>query len=190
MAVVVAAAGALTLGAAGGAHAGTWSHTDPGSDMITLNFDGENIASEEPATSQTAGDVRRVVAAHTSTHVVIRFNMRTALPRTGWTVEGGIVTRRANYGVRLQRTSAGGALYMVRYVGDRVLNVRCSGLKRTISGNTVRLVVPRSCVGSPVLVRVGLSVFVYATANKTYADDGLDATGWDRFMLSPRIYRG
>lgn len=185
-------AGALTVGPAGIAQAGTWSHTDPAGDVVGYTFDEENPDEEgveAPFPEQKRGDIRRVVIAHSRQHVVIRFSMRAALPRNDWGVFADIRTRAGSFSVFMVRTGGVRVLELNRYTSRGEKRIRCAGLTRTIDGSTVRLVVPRSCIGDPRLVRVGGGIQLF-TDDAVLLDDGLRDGLRDTLRLSPRIYRG
>ena len=69
---------------------------------------------------------------------------------------------------------------------------RCSGLKFLIDYPNKRVVVnvPRTCLGNPSFVKVGLG-FAAATTSKVYFDDGqVEAGNADDLVLSPGVYKG
>ncbi|KRA29420.1 hypothetical protein ASD81_20745 [Nocardioides sp. Root614] len=184
MAVVVAAAGALTLGSAGGAHAGTWSHTDPAGDVHQFTEDAAT-----PVPDRVIGDVVRTNVTHSRTHLVFRITLKQALPATDWAVFADIRTRVARFDLTMLRIGDIRGLVLLNAKGNKV---RCSGLSRTLDGRVVRLVVPRACIGRPSLVRVGVGV---TSSNPDgefgeFGDDALRGTVRENLALSPRIYRG
>ncbi|HVK28590.1 MAG TPA: hypothetical protein VM575_09615 [Nocardioides sp.] len=180
--VVLAVLGASTSAA----HAQTWSHTDPAGDVsVVIN------SRAQLAPNQRTPDIRRVVARHTSTQVVVRFGLRSSMPRGTWMVAIGVWTGAHPYsiylwgkgnvrtGVRLEEDGPGGR-------GA----IACRGMRVNIdrTGTSVAAIVPRTCLGQPRRVRV--SVWVDALIRgRSYVDDGL-RRGDGELTRTPWIRRG
>lgn len=188
-----ATSGLLVAGTAGGATAGTWSHTDPAGDVLALDFpDPHSAPVETPQPDRTTGDITRVRVQHSARKVVLVLAMRQALAPDGWGIVGTVKTERRTYAVRWIRDSRTRKLWLVKNPDGNDVVVACRGLAKKVDNRagTVRFSVPRSCLGNPRWVRANLSVYDYDGPTRTYADDGLDAGGWERVPLSPKVRRG
>lgn len=192
--VAVLIAGALTVLASAAASAASYTHRDPAGDVVT--FDGAVEGDDgmvDP--KQARGDVVATAIAHTRSAVVLKVRLRAGLPSRGWFVAGDIRTPRGAYDVTLGNGFGASGFELTRAQSDR--KVRCSGLRRSItSGRTVvRIVVPRSCLGNPRVVRAGVGAITFTTTDDTFvfhADDALrpGTSPSADLRLSPRLRRG
>ena len=184
---VLALAVAVLLSSAGVASAQNWSLADPKGDVVSIT---EDASEPVPAPNRRAGDVWRTSVSHTATKVVIRVTMQ-AIPTRDWTAYAQIRTPRTSFdlvqfkfdgfrGLSFSKTNGSGA------------EIRCRGKSSRIDGTALVLTVPRSCLGNPASVRVGVGVSVYDQDMEIiYADDALRrGIDLEAVRLSPLIRRG
>jgi len=185
LAAGVLAAASLALGAAP-ASADTITHTDAAHDV--QRFDGDT---QTTVPAVTEGDVRRVTVAHTSGRLVVKLKYA-ELSRTRW------------FGVTLVRTSSG-KLFEVDLVASKNLGwqgkltvaagngseIACSGADRKVdyAVNTVRISVPRSCLGDPRWVKVGVAHVRFVSQSRIFGDDAFSSNVGDNLTFTRRLYR-
>ncbi|QSR27165.1 hypothetical protein CFH99_16215 [Nocardioides aromaticivorans] len=177
---------ALVCASAAGAHAASWTHRDAARDVVKVVQDGE----VRPVPDRRAGDIRTVVARHLSTTVVVRFTMATPLPRGRWYFSMNVDTRAQTYGIYV--SGRGGAADRPAFSrqgpgGDDAV---CRRLRVVVdqSSLSVKVVVPRACIGRPRVVRVALDLATYV-GDTTYQDDGLQRAAFGN-VYSPFLRRG
>lgn len=186
MRVLVLVAALATLLVPTTASAATWSHRDAEADVRALTADGPEGGTPTPR--RTTSDLTSVRVVHGAEKVVTTLTVRDLRPgskgvflemRTPepgrWRVE---LVRLDDY--RTFRLTHAGAV------------VDCADLKQQMSPakDTVKIKVPRSCLGTPATVRVGAGMFVQA-GDGTRADDGLlDGKLRTRLRLGPEVAAG
>ncbi|GAA4102148.1 hypothetical protein ACFFOS_04300 [Nocardioides kongjuensis] len=190
---VIGLSAAPLLSSAGVAVADTWSHADATGDVLDLAlFDGD-VTGTTPAPDRAEGDIQAVVVKHTRRDVRVRTAMRALPAARGWVTVGHVVTPRGRYEARaIWLVKGGRVLVLVRKPGRKETVRRCDGLRGVYdrSAATVAMRIPRSCLGNPRWVRVNVSVYDWNGDSSTLADDGMDATGWEQQVLSPKVRRG
>ncbi|MDP3891449.1 hypothetical protein, partial [Nocardioides sp.] len=146
-------------------------HRDAIRDVMVMTT-GEDNEELTAAPDQKRGDITRTVATHRATTVTSKVTMR-QLPtkRSGHGVATRIVTNERTYVVealRLPGASKSPTLYTAR---GKV--IECDGLdhQRNDKLKTVSFSVPRSCMGNPRWVRIGVGVFRMNHGPKTFFDD-------------------
>lgn len=185
----VAGAAVIALGIVAPAHAASFTHADATGDVYECGSDCTT-----PALAATQDpDVQSVKFAHRARKVVITAAYTDLAPSSDiHAYSARIVT---NEGLRRDVTVVASgsnvAVVFARPNGDRV---RCSGLARSVdySLNTVRIVVPRSCLSYPRWVKVGYGALEMANpdSDTARADDALTSgVPGDTLVLSPRIKR-
>lgn len=183
--VTIGAVVALCAPAAG-AQAQTWTHTDSAGDVaVVIN------SRSQPAPNQRVPDIRRVVARHTTTQVVVRFGMRSSMPQGNWFVAIGVWTGAHPYSIYMW--GKGNDRTSVRLEEDGPGGrgaISCRGMRVNIdrTGTQVAAIVPRTCLGRPRRVRVAIWVDALIRG-RTYVDDGL-RRGDGELTRSPWIRRG
>lgn len=184
---VLATAGTLTLSGTATAHAERWSHTDPAGDVVHFYFESEEGV---PAPAHERGDVRRVRLAHKDSRLVARFSMRKAMAGDHYFAYA-IRTPKGEF--ELSRFRQAGAKSVVVLTEEgRETPIRCSGMEWAIDREraTVAVSIPRSCIGRPRWVRVGIGVVSTVEPGAGYADDALRSGIGPGLRRSPRLYRG
>ncbi|HVK29933.1 MAG TPA: hypothetical protein VM575_16455 [Nocardioides sp.] len=184
---VLALALAVLFSSAGVASAQNWSLADPKSDVVTFTGDDETAV---PAPNRRAGDVWRTSVRHTSTTVVIRVTMQ-AIPTRDWMAFAQIRTPRTSFDLTQIKIGSDRGLSFTKTNGNGD-EIRCRGKSSRIIGTALVFTVPRSCLGRPGSVRVGVGVAVFDNDMQIiHADDALRrGIGLAALRLSPLIRRG
>lgn len=162
-------AGAFVLAAPAAAEAARYDHADAAGDVARC---GDTACTTVAYASTQEPDIRRVSIQHRLHKVVVQAafaDIRRSASRQGFGME--VLTNES-----VRRT------YTVEVEGPTVRSwfsrpsgvVSCSGLERRIdfTANTVLLVIPRTCLGSPGWVRVGVGAYA-AVGDALRADDAL-----------------
>lgn len=183
---VLALAVTVLVSSAGVASAQNWSLADPKGDVVTITADDEVPV---PAPNRRAGDVWRTSVSHTATKVVIRITMQ-AIPTRDWGAFVEIHTPRATF--ELVQLKFDGFRGLILEKSRTGAEVRCSGKSSRIIGTALVFTVPRSCLGRPGSIRIGVGVASYdADGEIIHADDALRrGIGAEALRLSPLIRRG
>jgi hypothetical protein len=183
---VLALAVAVLLSSAGVVSAQNWTLADPKGDVVTITDD---VASAVPAPNRRAGDVWRTSVSHTSTSVVIRVTMQ-AIPTRDWSAFAEIRTPRTSFDLVQFKFDGFRGLSFSKTNGSGD-EIRCRGKSSRIIGTAIQFAVPRSCLGNPASVRVGVGVAVYdEDLEIIHADDALRRGIGETIRLSPLIRRG
>ena len=148
-----------------------------------------------PDPSRKNGDITRSVIKHQGSSVRVKIKHRD-LVRSGNIIT--VVSVRSSKGKKAQRTFSivavpGGYAGKVLVENAKEKTVSCR-TKHTISyrKNTTELVIPRSCLGNPKWVKVGIGVITATKDLETaYADDARTSgtVSGDDPVLSKRLYR-
>lgn len=180
-----------TVALAAPAHADRWTYDDAVGD-VTHQVETPTSISVEAAPEQVNGDISQVVVEHRRAKVVV--DVRTRAPITGPFIAGlGLRTpghRLALMWVRMPGMSSTDLMDF----NDEDLTVHCRGLKRKLTAGrtSIRFWVPRSCLGNPRWVRVGVTLSTLDMLTEaSYDDDGL-RTGMPLYgtaSKSPKIRR-
>lgn len=186
MRVLALAAAVVAVLVPSSATAATWTHRDAASDVRALTPDGPDGGT--PAPSRQTSDLTRVQVLHGAEQVVTTLRVRDLRPGP----QGVFVEMRTPEPGRWR-------IELVRLPDYRTFRlthagtaVDCAGLKQQMSPkrDTIRVKVPRSCLGTPATVRVGAAMFTQAQ-DGTRADDGLlDGEVRDRLKLGPEVASG
>ncbi len=187
--LVAAAAGTALAVTPFAAHADTYSHADAAGDVQVKGFDDDPSAFVTDP-SRVLGDVVGSRVSHFPRTVKATVRVR-ELTRTG---RGALTWYAVRTPDRLRwvlvDTTRG------RWAGRVAMNtadfrfVPCSiDHKVDYVNNTVQVVIPRSCLGNPKWVRVGLGMETYG-ATRQWSDDGRVTADVTRAgTYGPRIYR-
>lgn len=184
-ALVVAAAMTVPL-APTAAHADKYVRADASGDVVSFTK-----SADTPAPAQVNGDVVRSTVRHKAKRVVLtmRFN---DLDGSGYTVFA--------YSVRTSKMTRDVALvtFPGHHAGKVVMTtpkgkkVRCR-LARSIdyTANTATVSIPRSCVGKPRWVKVGMAMVTSPNPDFTtgFADDSGTTGDFSQPKWTPRVYR-
>ncbi|MGZ4466612.1 MAG: hypothetical protein ACXVW0_14720 [Nocardioides sp.] len=163
-AAALLALGGLALAAP--ADAAVAAHGDTHHDVVSTGPDGD-----QPAPGNRTADILKLRSAHTARSVTATMVLdRLATDSYGlvWQVKTAAPGRWT-----VQITKFGQSKdFSLQHHGKAVA---CPGLAKTVtrSTGTVRVVVPRSCLGTPAWVQVGGGAFVAAPDGSTLADDAL-----------------
>jgi hypothetical protein len=192
---IVGLSAALLLSSAGVASAARWTTTDTTGDVTTATSSTDNNVVDHPtqlvpAPERAAGDLVGEVVKHSRSSVVIRLSMR-QVPTGDWI--GWTTIRTPRRSLDLFHMQFGGKRWtsLTKTVGNGK-ELRCAGMSSQVRGTTLRLSIPRRCLGSPRAVQVAAGIAVYDDGMRiAHVDDGLrpgyDASG---FWFSPKIRRG
>jgi len=188
-AVVLAAAGLVLAPAA--AQANTYNHADAASDVVSFTG-GSTTATPQPDRSN--GDVVASTVKHNRTAVVARMTYRDLANVDGF--NGHLFAFKTSK-MRREVTvvSAAGVPSQVVMTKPNGKKVSCR-VKRSLdyTAHTVTVRVPRSCLGHPRWVKVGMASLFMTGLKATdtqYADDALFGGGVHANSLtySPRVFR-
>lgn len=190
-AVLVTAALAVALTPTS-AFANRYTHTDATGDVLSAPATSSDIPTTKEQ-ARTNGDVSWSTVAHKRHRVVMKMQFRDI----AWNDETNaylfvIKTRSMKRFVTVVAADGirGGKAIMTKPSGK---HVSCR-MSRTIdyTANTVTLSVPRSCIGKPRWVRVGMaSVFFTGihSGDTEYVDDANSATLGSNPVLGPKVRR-
>jgi hypothetical protein len=167
---------AVSAAVATPAHAATSSRTDPAGDVV--RYDASGVPTTVAGTRN--GDVVRRTYSHTSTVVKVRVAYRD-LARAGSQVAlSGTITTSTGKTRVFQAFATPDYWPGSHYLTDpRGMPVTCSGMRHTFdyTDNVATVTVPRSCLGKPAWVRIGVQHTWFDTQGVEYADDAGRA-GW------------
>lgn len=192
---IIGLAVALVLSSAGVASADRWTTTDATADVTTATSTTHTNVVDHPtqlvpAPDRVEGDVLRETVKHTRSAVVIRLTLR-QVPTGDWI--GWTTIRTPRRSLDLFHMEFGGNRWtsLTKTVGNGE-ELPCAGTSSRVKGTTLRLTIPRRCLGNPRAVRVAAGIAVYDDGMRiAHVDDalrpGYDASG---FWFSPRIRRG
>jgi hypothetical protein len=172
-----------TLALAPAAQAATWRHDDATGDVRRLGID--DSAEGRPARGSTAADLTRLRVVHGADRVVVTLSVRDLQPGPKGVFVEYLTDEPGRFKAELIRLDDYETLRLT-HGGEPV---DCADLRerRDTRGDSVRISVPRSCLGDPDTVRVGAGMFTQA-ARGTRADDALlDDAVRDRLKLGPKV---
>jgi hypothetical protein len=165
------------------AYAAAWRHDDAAGDVRRLGVD--DSAEGRPAPSSTAADLTRLRVVHGAQRVVVTLGVSDLQPGPKGVFVEYLTHEPGRFKVELIRLDDYETLRLT-HAGEPV---ECSGLRerRDTRADSVRISVPRSCLGDPDTVRVGAGMFTQA-AQGTRADDALlDDAVRARLKLGPEV---
>ena len=174
------------------AHAEKSQSDDSSGDVIRLSY---ATGSEEtsPAPDNVETDVLKSVANHSAKRVKIKFKFADLLSGSGRaSVGASIKTNKENYDLTLFRLKGfKRGLQLKDLEGN---TIRCAGKKKDVDAvrDFIKISVPRSCLGSPRWIRVGIAAISESGAD-TFADDALRSGGIRKsgnLTFGPKLKRG
>ena len=169
---------------------------DAAHDVMSLDEstmdDGPTTFTAEP--DHRAGDVLSTTAVHAPRTVRMGLREDALLPggpTTGqdWSVYGFEVhtSKRRAFVVLVEPSNAAGTRARTHLENSSTgSRLRCAGLSTRITAGSVRVVVPRRCIGRPAWVRAGAGTVMF-TGDRGYLDDArVTGLGQDALMSFPR----
>jgi hypothetical protein len=168
--VAVVLTAALTWPLTGPAHAEKYLEADAKGDVVSLDSASEV---QTPAPDNANADVVKTKINHTRGAVRFRIKLRDLAGPVLTGVVADIKTSERRYTLSFFRSGKRTTLDLARSTGEPI---RCRGKERSANVDTdvVKFSVPRSCLGRPKWVRVGVGA-LEVQENFTYADDALRA---------------
>lgn len=174
------------------AHAAAEVHRDPAKDVL-------RIEDESPDTPRVPGqrtaDIVKIASAHSRNLVAVTITLRD-LPNADFDYDFRIKTPQAGFfELSFLKHDAGDTpQFDLWRVADEWVEVACPGKSRRVdhTADTIRVAVPRSCLGRPAWVRTGAGANVLAGPNAGYVDDARRKAAYtlNRLALGPRLRRG
>ena len=197
-AIALSVTACVTVGLAPSAYAEKVVHADATADVISWGWDDEKEAETTvPAPEQRNGDILRTVVQHRLRKVILTTSyaeLRRLDPASHFV---SIVTNesvRRHVEVAPTATRPQGRVLFSTGSGR---TVSCTGLERRIDylANTLRLVIPRSCLSAPRWVRVGFGAVRTRETDltpQTFVDDAnlQGAVGSAHPTYGARVRRG
>ncbi|GAA3537837.1 hypothetical protein [Nocardioides daeguensis] len=182
-----------TLALAAPAHADRWTYDDAAGD-VTRTVETDTSISLETLPEQANGDITQVVVEHRRTKVVLE--LRTRARVTGFFGVSAVLRTPGHpfMMMSMRAPGLGGTDLMDFSPHSKDGTVRCPGLKRKLLAGhtTIRFAIPRSCLGHPRWVRVGVSMVAGSMFSaEINEDDGLRTAMTLSGMpaMSPKIRR-
>jgi hypothetical protein len=168
--VAVVLAATLTWPLTGPAHAERYVQADAKGDVVSVEFESE---AQTPAPDNANADVTKTKINHTRGAVRFRVKLRDLAGPVLTGVVADIKTNKRRYSLSFFRSGKRTTLELARPTGEPI---KCRGKKRSANVDTdvVKFSVPRSCLGRPKWVRVGVGA-LEVQENVVYADDALRA---------------
>jgi hypothetical protein len=185
-AAVPALAGLALIAVPATAHAQTYRHTDARKDVVRVTDSADR---HRLAPRVQDADITKVRFTHAGSTVTARLSLRKVTDRTNYLV-GSLRTPKGRFDV--MATVDTGEITLLTGSGRTVACADAS-VHASKPKDQVTLRIPRSCLGDPRWVRVGVGVVVVKSSAATYfADDALRsrAINDSRLTLSPRVRRG
>lgn len=188
--LVLSVLAGMTLALPAPAGAESMRHRDARHDVVRVALDGPSDAAAEPAPRNVNTDILRVQVNHRRDRVTSTLTLR-KLPTKRWVAAWEIRTD----------TPQLFQLDLFRYRGLRDFTLRrnngqevtCPGLDKRIDpeNRTIRVSVPRTCLGDPHFVRVGAGIGI-DSRKFNFADDSLRDHGVNdnHTKLGPKLHRG
>lgn len=186
-AVVVATAALLPF-VPSAAQADKYTHTDATNDVFSTTGTSGTLT---PAPDRATGDVISSLIKHKRRTVILQLRYNDLVAGGDMNVHYFVIrtsTMRRNVALVAAGAFPGGRVQMTKPNGK---NVNCR-VRHSIDYtlNTATVVVPRSCLGFPKWVKVGmagLDLTGLAATDTEYVDDALSAGS--QGVYSPRVYR-
>jgi hypothetical protein len=165
--------------------------TDSAGDVVSFPVSGAGVPAATPAPERVLGDILGSSVTHRRRNVVLQLRYR-ELDATG-AAGGHLFVIRTSRTQRLVTVYTGAGFWdgRVQVEDARGKVVRCRvGRRIDYTANTATVVVPRSCLGKPSWVRVGMAGLTFDSLDSVFADDarthgGLGANP----ALGPRVRR-
>lgn len=182
---LVLTAALVAIAVPASAEAAAWRHPDATRDVRRLGLDDDPAG--RPSRS-SAADLIRLRVVHGAEWVVVTIGVRDLKPGP----KGVFVEYRTEAPGRFKAELVRLDDYRTFRLTHDGEAVACDDLreKRDSRADTVRISVPRSCLGYPDTVRVGAGMFTQA-ARGTRADDALlDGVVRNRLKLGPEVAAG
>jgi hypothetical protein len=197
-AITLSITACVTAGLAPSAYAEKVVHVDATADVVSIGWDEQTGAEATvPAPEQRNGDLLRTVVQHRLRRIILTASyaeLRRVAPTTHFV---SLVTNESiRRHLEIVATAAhpqGRILFSSRFGRT----VTCSGLERHIDylANTLRVVIPRSCLSAPRWVRAGFGTVRNLTTDlgmRTLVDDANleGAVGSAHPTFGARVLRG
>jgi hypothetical protein len=188
---LVVTAGALLPLLPVAAHANGYVSGDATDDVVSFPVSDGGRPPETPAAGRAQGDVIASSVAHRRRKVMMRLQYRELEP-TG-AAGGHLFVIRTRSTVRLVTVFTGPGYWDGKVVVENGAGrkVRCA-VARQIDyvANTATVVMPRSCLGNPAWVRVGMAGLTFDTLDSVFADDARAAGSVGKNpVYGPRVRR-
>lgn len=188
----------VAFGLAPSAYAEKVVHVDAAADVVSIGWDDEKQAeTTAPAPQQRNGDILRTVVQHRLRKVILTASyaeLRRLDPAAHFVSIVTNETVRRHVEVAPTPTRPQGRVLFSTSSGRAV---SCAGLERRIDylANTLRLVIPRSCLSAPRWVRVGFGAVRTRETDQTaqtFVDDANleGAVGSAHPTFGARVRRG
>lgn len=174
------------------AEAKSYVRSDPSGDVVEANT-SSNATTKVPA--RTDGDIVRSAVVHGKGRVTMAVSFRDLVAPT--TSDDGVVhifrvgtnkKRIREFEVVTTGAHPGGVVEVTKGNGNRAT---CRGVAKSVdyTKNTVRLSVPRRCLGRPKWVHVGIGSIKFTSPN-AFADDAA-TNGYlgNQVKWGPRVFR-
>lgn len=176
---------------AGPARADRWTYDDAVGDVTTQATTDTSIT-VTPVPEQANGDIVQVTGTHKARKVSITMRMRA--PLTGpFMVSAMLRVPGKRFMVMAPKMPGFSSTELMELSMDEDAS-RCRGIKRTVAGDrmSVRITVPRSCLGNPRWFKFGAMLTTVALFTDASYDDDALATGMSLYgnaAMSPKIKR-
>jgi hypothetical protein len=146
------------IGAAPAATASTWRHSDPARDVLVTSYDGREQSEPSVSPSFEQGDLVKATVQHTRWTLQVATTLREFdLPNYDWRLT--VVTSRGDRFV-IRRSGDSGDGPLPNDITRNGYEFECDGLRVNPTSSGVVARVPRSCLGTPYRVRVGVQTEV------------------------------
>lgn len=166
---------------------------DATGDVIQFDNDGGGNNSSMPAPDDTQADVMRSVVNHKRGRVLIRVHVRDLTTPTGGDIRELTAFIRSNKRWQTATLMKFGSNSPVVDIYGRRGNIKCRGIQKKMRAreDLLEMSIPRSCLGNPQWVRVGIGTFS-GTTQGAFVDDAHRIGGaFDHpLRLTPKLRRG
>lgn len=157
-AAALGAAMLVLTGPAPMASANSWDYSDTSQDVIKQD---RTTGDQQVAADVTGVDLVYADFRHTSRRVAFTGRVR-AMQAVPWQLYVEVVLPNGTH--RRVKWAKGHE--------PQIIGKSCAGIRRSVSGNTLTVSVPRRCFGNPTKVRMGAGI-QYVSGNSLYVDDAL-----------------
>lgn len=190
--LVVALCATAVLGMPAAAQAAAEVHRDPAQDVLRI----EDESPDTPRVPrQRTADIVKIASVHGTHLVAVTLTLRN-VPSADFDFDVHVKTPEAGF-FELSYVKYGAdepaQFDLWRVTGDYE-EVPCPGKSRRAdhTAETIRVAIPRGCLGGPAWVRTGAGSNVSAGPNAGYVDDARRGGVYDRarIALGPRLARG
>ncbi|MDQ6525425.1 hypothetical protein RB608_17515 [Nocardioides sp. LHD-245] len=173
------------------AQADRWTYDDAAGDVTTQAVTDTSIT-VTPLPEQANGDIVQVTGTHKARKVSITMRMRA--PLTGpFMISAMLRVPGKRFMVMSPKMPGFSSTELMELSMDEDAS-RCRGIKRTVGADrlSVRIAVPRSCLGNPRWFKFGAVLTTVALFTDASYDDDALATGMSLYgnaTMSPKIKR-